>query len=99
MEYEIVWTEPASEELEAIRAYLDDHNPSAARRVLDEIMARVEQLQTFPRIGGVYRSSGKSPIRKIVSGKYRIFYRVLEVEKRVEILLVWHGARQDPDLP
>jgi plasmid stabilization system protein ParE len=31
--------------------------------------------------------------------KYRIVYRVIEPERRVESLAVWHGARRDPDLP
>ena len=63
-----------------------------------KIIARVEQLKWTPRIGRVYRKSGKHPIRKVVSGKYRIFYRIEKDAKRVEILVVWHGARRDPDL-
>jgi hypothetical protein len=27
---------------------------------------------------------------------YRIFYRIIEDARRVEILVVWHGARRDP---
>ena len=98
MEYEVVWTEPAGSQLEEIRAYIAVDNPSAANRVVGKIIARVDQLQGTPRIGAVYRKGGKYPIRKIVSGKYRIFYRIVEDAKRVEILLVWHGARRDPNL-
>jgi plasmid stabilization system protein ParE len=53
----------------------------------------------LPRLGAVYRKTGKYQVRKIVSGKYRIFYRIREDEQRVEVLLVWHSARRDPDLP
>jgi toxin ParE1/3/4 len=99
MEYEIVWTEPAGVQLEEIRDFIAADNPSAARKVIQKIIARVDQLQWTPRVGAVYRKGGTAPIRKIVSGKYRIFYRIIEDAKRVEILLVWHGARQEPNLP
>jgi plasmid stabilization system protein ParE len=33
-----------------------------------------------------------------VCGIYRIFYRVNEGEKKVEILTVWHGSRAEPTL-
>ena len=98
MEFEIVWTEPTQVQLEEIRDYIAADNLSAAQRVVEKIIARVEQLKWTPRIGAVYRNGGKHPIRKIVSGKYRIFYRIIEDDKRVEILAVWHGARRDPEL-
>lgn len=97
MEYEIVWTEPAGLQMEEIRDYIAADNPAAARRVVDKIIKRVDQLASIPRIGVVFRKAGKYPIRKILSGKYKIFYRIVEDAKRVEILLVWHGARRDPD--
>jgi toxin ParE1/3/4 len=99
MEYEIVWTEPAGLQLEEICDYISVVTPSPARKVVQKIIARVERLRSTPRLGTIYRAGGKRPIRKIVSGKYRIFYRILEIEKRVEVLVVWHGARRDPELP
>ena len=97
MGYEVVWTEPASMQLEEIRDYIAADNPLAARKVVERIIARVGRLKSLPRIGAVYGKGGKHPVRKIVSGSYRIFYRIVEDAKRVEILLVWHAARRDPD--
>ena len=98
MEYEIVWTEPAGLQLEDIRDYISVDNPAAAIRIVNKIIARVEQLKSTPRLGRVYRKGGEHSVRQIVSGKYRIFFRIIEKAKRVEILLVWHGARREPDL-
>jgi plasmid stabilization system protein ParE len=98
MAYEVVWSEPTGLQLAEIHDYIAADNPAAARRVVEKIIKRVGQLAHTPRIGIVYRKSGRYPIRKIVSGKYRIFYRIVEEAKRVEVLLVWHGARRDPDL-
>jgi plasmid stabilization system protein ParE len=50
-------------------------------------------------MGSVYPRDPEGKIRVVVSGKHRIFYRVIEEAKRVEILAVWHGRRQEPDLP
>jgi addiction module RelE/StbE family toxin len=98
MEYEIVWTEPAGLQLREIREYIAADNPTAAQRVVAKIIARVEQLKWTPRIGAVFKKAGKYSVRKIVSGKYRIFYRIVEDDHRVEILVVWHGARRDPQM-
>ena len=38
------------------------------------------------------------PLREIVFRFYRIFYDASEEARRVEILHVWHGAREDPKL-
>lgn len=98
MEYEIVWSEPAGLQLQEVHDYIAADNPAAATRVVSAIISRVDQLAATPRLGVVFHKGGKYPIRKIISGKYRIFFRIVEEEKRVEILLIWHGARRDPDL-
>ncbi len=56
-------------------------------------MDNVETLRSFPFIGPAYPRRSSGAYREIVSGKYRIFYRVLEPRKQVEILTIWHGAR------
>jgi len=100
MDYEIVWTEPATEALQEITTYIAQNAPSAARRVADDILERVELLKTVPLIGAAYpRGAQGSTTRVVVCGKYRIFYRVIEGLKRVEILTVWHSSRREPDLP
>jgi addiction module RelE/StbE family toxin len=98
MDYQIVWTEQATADLEAIATYIAENNPSAAQRTITAIVARVEQLQTVPLIGTIYPSGSMGRFRKIVSGNYRIFYRVAEEAKQVEILTIWHSSRADPDL-
>jgi addiction module RelE/StbE family toxin len=99
MEYQIVWTQPALADVDAITDYIARRNPSAAEKMRATILEHVEILGTFPLIGPVYPRDRRGLIREIVCKKYRIFYRVIEASKRVEILTVWHGSRQEPDLP
>ena len=99
MEFEVVWTDRALTCLEEVHSYLSQFNPAAADRVSNAILERVELLKTVPKMGAYYPRGSLGPYRVIVVEKYRIFYRVLEERSRVEILLVWHGSRQEPDLP
>lgn len=98
MAYQVIWTAPASEALEAIRAYIAQDNPQAADRVVDAIVQQADLLETVPRLGPRYPCRTPEEIRQTISGKYRIFYEVFASQERIEILTVWHGARREPRL-
>lgn len=97
MDYKVIWSDMAIEDLRSIFDHLSEHQPQAATGVLTKIIERVETLDRFPSAGDVYRKQG--PIRQVFSGVYRIFYHVDEGQKRVEILAVRHGSRRNPRLP
>jgi toxin ParE1/3/4 len=97
MDYKVVWTDPAIENLRSIFDHLSEDQPQNAHGVVTRILERVDTLATFPSAGDLFRKRGK--IRQVFSGVYRIFYRVLEAERRVEVLAVWHGSRRNPKLP
>jgi len=97
MDYKVVWTDPAIDHLRSIFDYLAEDQPENARRVVTGILERVETLATFPSAGDRFRKQGR--IRQVFSGVYRIFYRVLDAERRVDVLAVWHGSRRNPKLP
>lgn len=40
MAYEVVWTEPAATQLDEIRDYIAADNPTAAKRVVNKIVAK-----------------------------------------------------------
>jgi len=58
-----------------------------ARRVV----ASVERLRQFPRLGRVVPEYGRDDLREIIYQRYRIVYR-LEGEG-IEIAAVCHGAK------
>jgi plasmid stabilization system protein ParE len=82
-----------------IHAYLAQFNPAAAERISSAIINRMELLKSVPKMGALYPKGSLGPYRTVVVEKYRVFYRVIEEKHRVEVLLVWHGSRQEPDLP
>jgi addiction module RelE/StbE family toxin len=98
MDFKVVWTDSAISDLKEICDYIARDKPNAAEKVGRGILEHVKLLETFPLIGPAYpqRSSGR--IREIVNGNYRIFYEVVDQEKVVYLLRIWHGGRGEPIL-
>ena len=99
MDWQIIWSARSQKDLQAIRDYVAEHFPTKVAKTLDEIIERVELLKTVPRMGRVYSKSNIPETRIVVCGKYRIFYCLRDTDQTVEVLTVWHHARQEPDLP
>jgi plasmid stabilization system protein ParE len=99
VDFEVVWSESASTDLQAIIEGIAENNPAAAERLAATIMERVDLLRTVPFMGAPYPKGSQGRHRTLVCGNYRVFYRVVEKAERVEIVSIWHGARQEPELP
>ncbi len=99
MDFEIIWTEPAVADFEECITFVEQHSATAAEALRLEVLGHIEILQKFPKIGPVYRPDRSGKTRQIVCRSYRIFYRVDEAARHVEILTVWHGSRSEPELP
>ncbi|MHB8654666.1 MAG: type II toxin-antitoxin system RelE/ParE family toxin [Terriglobia bacterium] len=96
MDFKIVWSDAAIADLQDIWAYIAQHDLEAASQIGRGILAHVRILAAFPFIGPTYPRGAKGTLREIVFRSYRIFYDVSEQSFSVEILHVWHGARDEP---
>jgi toxin ParE1/3/4 len=72
---QIVWTEPALNELDAIADYIALENPTAAAERVRRVFAHVEQLEAHPESGSTPPELGHSRYRQIVEPPCRVFYR------------------------
>lgn len=99
MDWEIVWTEPALADFEAAVRSAAQRSASAAESLREAILASVGLLGRFPEIGPVYERDRLGRTREVICRQYRIFYRLAEQERRVEILVVSHASRREPRLP
>lgn len=72
---EIVWTEPALADLDAIADYIALEDPVAASEVVKRIFSHVEQLSEHPDSGSRPQELGRSRYRQIVEPPCRVFYR------------------------
>jgi plasmid stabilization system protein ParE len=72
---EIVWSEPALSDLDAIADYIALEDPAAASALVKRIVDHVEQLADHPESGSSPRELGRSRYRQIVEPPCRVFYR------------------------
>lgn len=72
---EIVWSEPALGDLDAIADYIALENPVAASALIKRIFGHVEQLVEHPESGSRPQELGRSRYRQIVEPPCRVFYR------------------------
>jgi toxin ParE1/3/4 len=73
---EVIWTEPALSDLDAIADYITPDRPEAAKALVQRVFSHVEQLQAHPESGSLVRELPDSPQRQIMELPCRIFYRV-----------------------
>jgi plasmid stabilization system protein ParE len=72
---EIVWSEPALGDLDAIADYIALENPAAASELVKRIFDHVEQLADHPESGSRPQELKRSRYRQIVEAPCRVFYR------------------------
>lgn len=72
---EIVWTEPALSDVEAIADYIALEDPIAASELVERILDHVEQLADHPESGSRPPELKRSRYRQIVEPPCRVFYR------------------------
>jgi addiction module RelE/StbE family toxin len=89
---EIIWTEPALNDLDAIADYIAIENPLAASEFVRRVFAHVEQLEDHPESGPRPPELGNSRYRQLVEPPCRIFYRY--DDEKVLILFVMRAERR-----
>jgi plasmid stabilization system protein ParE len=88
---EIVWTEPALNDLDAIADYIALENPAAASELVRRVFEHIEQLAVHPESGSRPAELKKSRYRQIVEPPCRVFYR--HEGNRVFVLYVMRSER------
>lgn len=89
---QVVWTEPALQELDALAEYIALDNPAAASDLVQEVFDKTERLEDFPPSGRIPPELPNSVYREVVVPPCRIFYR--EDDKRVFVLYIMREERQ-----
>jgi toxin ParE1/3/4 len=72
---EVIWSEPALGDLDAIADFIALENPNAASSLVKRIFGHVEQLADHPESGSRPRELGRSRYRQIAEPPCRVFYR------------------------
>ena len=72
---EIVWTEPALSDLDAIADFIALEDPVAAQKLARRIFKHVEQLADHPKSGSKPAELKGPNYRQIIEPPCRVFYR------------------------
>ncbi len=84
----VIWSPLAIERLSEVVDYIALDRPMAAEKWALGAFDRVEQLETFPDSGRTVPEVGRTDIRELIYGKYRIIYGIKGDE--ISILTVRH---------
>jgi len=91
---EVIWTEPAPEDLNALAEYIALDKPEPASDLVRRVFAHVELLGTQPELGPVLPElRPNSRYRQIVEPPCRIFYRHDKKAGKLYILGVMRGEK------
>ena len=88
---EVIWTEPALQELDAIAEYIALDDPAAASLLVKTVLDKTKRLQDFPRSGRIPPELPNSVYSEIVVPPCRIFYRLDDTQ--LFLLFVLREAR------
>ena len=86
------WTDTAEGHLDAIYAYIAQDSPEYARRIVDRLTRRTQQIAGFPLSGRRVSEYDLDQIREVIEGPYRIIYYIKA--DQIDVLAVIHGARE-----
>ena len=89
---QVIWTEPALSDLDAIAEYIALDKLSAAANLVQKVFSNTDRLEQFPESGRKPPEFKKSRYLEIIVNPCRIFYRI-EGDK-VYILYVMRSERK-----
>lgn len=90
----LVYTAEAIEDLKRLREFIAVHNPTAANRIAAELIAKIELLPDFPKMGTpVQMAPIPEVIRDMVFGNYVARYSLHT--NTIIILRVWHELENE----
>jgi addiction module RelE/StbE family toxin len=91
MDYKLIWSPQAIQDIEAIAKYIARDSNTYAESTVERIFETPEKLARFPKLGRVVPEKNNDSIREVFVFQYRIIYEIQPSE--IHILTVVHGKR------
>ncbi len=88
---QVRFADAALADIESIRAYIAQDNPSAASRTAVAIVAATDRLGANPRLGRLGTMPGTF---ELIVRPYVLVYEIHRAE--IIVLRVWHGRQRRP---
>jgi len=84
------WTDTAEKHLDTIYSYIAQNSPQYAKRMVDRLTRRSQQISAYPLSGRIVPEYEIDTIREVIEGPYRIIYHIKP--NQIDVLAVIHGA-------
>ena len=84
MDYRLLYTQRALNDLAEIIGHIAEDDAEAASRFGSSLLDHVDLLARFPRMGSIIRK--RPQVRKLLHSPFLIYYRVDEKSRMIEIL-------------
>jgi addiction module RelE/StbE family toxin len=91
MDFKVVWSPEAIEDLEAIAEYIERDSEFYARVVVSKILDMTRSIKDFPKIGRIAPDVGDENIRERFVYSYCLVYQIRE--HQILIVAVIHGKQ------
>lgn len=98
MDYKVIWTDEAIVDLRQLVRFISCNNSAAAVKLGETIIQKSMILAGHPRLGRMLRKMPKDSVRELVIPPYRIIYEIDDHIAAIYARLLWHGARQEPEI-
>ena len=87
----IRWSARARRHLEALYDFIAADSPNNAARMVDRIVARLSQIETFPESGRAVPEIEFPLYRELIEPPYRIIYRI--GRSAIFLVAIVHSSR------
>jgi toxin ParE1/3/4 len=88
---QVIWTEPALQDLNEIAEYIALDKVSTAKKLIQQIFSSTERIEKFPKSGRKVPELRESRYLEIIVSPCRIFYRV--EKNKIYIVYVMRSER------
>ena len=94
MDYRLLFTQRALDDLAEIIGHIAEDDGETALRFGNSLLDHIELLIRFPRMGSTIRE--RSRVRKLSHSPIVAYYQIREDKRLVEILHLRHASRKAP---
>ena len=91
------WTAVAEESLGQVRRWHAQFSEANGTYWVRRIEKAVENASTFPKKHRRVPEIDADDVREIIVNPYRIWFRILDPDDTIEVIVVFHGSMQVPD--
>lgn len=92
MDFKVVISPEARQDLKEICEYIAEDNSDAALKFGNELIDKALSLASFPNRGTLHKIYKR---QYLLHDPYLIFYSIDESKRLVKILRIWHGKQKN----